>query len=1258
MTRPLDRHLDSDELEAIVMSPPLGVSNAVRLSKEAVQEAQHHVDSCQDCERKVQMHRSAQSAISLWGTRGQAPKGPNCSDETEWVRVAAGLVEETEAKERMNHAAQCGHCGPLLKSAVRRLSDETTLDEEAALTKLMSTRTVWQTQMARTLRNTSEPRRPGLSSTPFWKHVFFSPRPVFAAVAFATLVAVVWIGVRWQRPAAAERLIAQAYTERRTIDVRIRGARYSPVSDQRGLTFSDRPLPLKKADIAIDEKLLKTPNDPGWLQAKARVDMLEGGYPGASLLFDDAVKKLQRAIQANPDSPELLTDLGSAYFLRGRSNQPSDIKEAKPFFPKSLGQNSCNPPNSPGWAIDYMCAIDAFGKALSKNPDDPITLFNRALALEQVFLYAPAVEDWQHYLRIDPRGDWSTDARERLNKVQQKLILRENSLSEPILTPEDIAGAEVNSQLDEKIDERIEEYLKVATKEWLPKAFPGPGYKPSREASTALNRLSAIAVFRHDDMWLSDLLNHSRGSQFSEAAQALSDSIKSNERGDYSAGGIFAHRAAELFRLASNSAGQLRAMGEEVYSDHLLWEGSPCLSLLNTMRQPLQHVSYTWLQAQMSLETSNCAELVGDLGQYKRAISLGETQASAHKYDALYLRGLGFEAQAAASLGRANTSFALALYGLERFWTGHADLMKGYNFYTDLDAASDVLRLANLQVDISRQATDLIDNHPDGVLRAMAHRWYGYAAYSANMPELASSEFSRASTLFAAAPHTSGTTRDQVNAEIWLARLEVRRGDVEAAAERLQVVKEELDKSPSFGNEMGFYTSQADIGLFRSDSSTIESALRPAVFLAEWALNSFPSDGDRRMWAEETKDIYRDFVEWKLREGDDKAALELWEWYKAAELRARVRRTSEPGGTLDTADPPNPNDAPPLPSPLNVTPHLLGMHNATGVVYATFPDGIAVWTYDDRGVFSHWIATPSAAVKQAADQFQWLCSDPTSDLPALRRTARTLYDLLIKPVEGQIMAGRTLIIEPDDFLAPIAWEALLDAKDRYLVERSAIVLSPGLYRMLNLRTGPPITSDTQVLIVSVPRVAEVNSIPLTDVDTEAQAVARSFRATSWLQGTNATLSAIQREMQGKAIFHFAGHAVASAQRTGLLLDEIDPKSQEARVLNSESLSPGQVEDLQLAVLSACQTEASAVGSTTGTEGLTQRFLNAGVPHIVASRWDVDSSETAKLMKIFYARLLAGEDLANSLRYAQSTLMTMPASAHPYFWAAFELEGRN
>ena len=321
--------------------------------------------------------------------------------------------------------------------------------------------------MAEALRHTGEPLRAAEAGPSFWSGLFFWLRPAFAAAALAVLIAAVWIGVRWPRPAGAEELIAQAYTEQRTIDVRIRGAKYSPVRTDRGPTISnyDRPVRLQKADAVISENLLKNPGDPGWLQAKANADMLEGR-------FDDAVKRLQRAIDSKPDSPELLTDLGSAYFLRGRSNRPADIDKATPSFPKSLAQNSCNPANSPHWAVDYMCAIDSFGKALMKNPDDPVALFNRALALGDVFLYAPAVDDWQHYLRIDPQGDWSAEARERLTNVKHKVIQRENSLSEPMLTPEDIAEQMQTHSWRKRLTRGLKNISKWQRKSGCRKRFP------------------------------------------------------------------------------------------------------------------------------------------------------------------------------------------------------------------------------------------------------------------------------------------------------------------------------------------------------------------------------------------------------------------------------------------------------------------------------------------------------------------------------------------------------------------------------------------------------------------------------------------------------------------------------------------------------------------------------------------------------------------------------------------------------------------
>ena len=71
------------------------------------------------------------------------------------------------------------------------------------------------------------------------------------------------------------------------------------------------------------------------------------------------------------------------------------------------------------------------------------------------------------------------------------------------------------------------------------------------------------------------------------------------------------------------------------------------------------------------------------------------------------------------------------------------------------------------------------------------------------------------------------------------------------------------------------------------------------------------------------------------------------------------------------------------------------------------------------------------------------------------------------------------------------------------------------------------------MIVSVPVVEGEGLAPLADVDDEAQAVSQVFVASRWLHGSTATLARIRSELPGKSLFHFAGHAIASPQRTGL-----------------------------------------------------------------------------------------------------------------------------
>ena len=1227
MTRPLEKHLDDAELDALVSSPNR-VTGPDATSESILSDAERHAESCEDCNRKVQMHKHAQG--ELFGLNSSEPvqSGQECpQEEGDWLQVAAGLLPEDKAKELMNHAAQCGHCGPLLKNAAETLSDEVAPSEETLLASLSSARLDWQRNMASTLRDGVSERQQNPS---WWRAIFAWPTLAYAFAAVAAVAVVAWIGVRTLRPPSAEQLLAQAYTERRTLEVRIPGAKYAPVRVERSESGSnfDKPESLLKAEALIGENLRQHPNDPAWLRAKARAELLDTSYNDNVGRYDEPIKTLQRALEAEPDSPELLADIGSAYLLRA----------------ESVDQ-----------AIDYGRAVEFLGKALTRIPDDPVAVFNHALACEQLFLYAQAVDDWEHYLRIDPHGEWSDDARRRLTAVREKLHQHDQSMNEPLLTPTEIAAAKLDDEgFRNKIDPRIEEYLHVATTKWLPQAFPTNSGSSSNESVAALLTLSRILTERHHDSWLVDLLSQPRGTEFPSGIQSLAAALSANDRGDYSTARNSAHRAAKLLREAGNPAGELRANAEEVYSDHLLWEGEACISLLRSLDESLKGGDYGWLRAQMSLEQSNCASLVGDLGTYRSAISTGVREASAHQYTALYLRGLGFEALSAASLGDSTKSFSLACKGLATFWHGHIDVTKGYNLYTDLDAAASGLDQPNLQVALWREATALLDRDLDTLKRAMAHRWYGKAAYLANRPSLAESEFSKANALFAVSPQTAATTRDRLDAEVWQAKAEVLQGDLEQAANRLEQIEPSLYNAPSFDPEIGYYSAAAEIAMRRADPAATESALRSALFLAEWALNTFSTEEGRGQWAEQTRDAYRYAVEWKFRQGDANSALELWEWYRGAEVRSTERLGMGP--TRDSAmnAPPDPRNAPALPSPTVVASTVPGLREKTIVAYGTFSDGIAIWAYDDRGIFSYWVTTPPLYVRELAVRLQRLCSDPASDLTELRTTALSLYNLLIKPIEERLDPSRTLLFEPDDFLLAVPWDALVDGRGHYLGQRFATAVTPGIYRTMHLRAAAGIVAGSAALVVTVPFTPDL--APLNDAENEARSVAAMFSSARLLHGSEATLSAIRIALRGKAVFHFAGHAVATLQRSGLVLAENDPATNSPRLMDEHSIAPRDASDLQLAVLSACNTGREAESSSPGTEGLGDALLRAGVPHVIASRWKIDSSETAHFMKVFYQSSLAGNRPASALHEARAALASQPASAHPYYWSAFALQG--
>ncbi|MGA1982511.1 MAG: CHAT domain-containing tetratricopeptide repeat protein [Acidobacteriaceae bacterium] len=101
---------------------------------------------------------------------------------------------------------------------------------------------------------------------------------------------------------------------------------------------------------------------------------------------------------------------------------------------------------------------------------------------------------------------------------------------------------------------------------------------------------------------------------------------------------------------------------------------------------------------------------------------------------------------------------------------------------------------------------------------------------------------------------------------------------------------------------------------------------------------------------------------------------------------------------------------------------------------------------------------------------------------------------------------------------------------------------------------------------------------------------------------------------------------------------------------------------ELVVLSACNTGQGDVKNGEGVFGLRRALQEAGAQEVLMSLWSVPDQETLDLMKLFYAKWLAGMEIHEALKEAQLEMREQVKKSHdgkdlPYYWGAFVLVGR-
>jgi CHAT domain-containing protein len=111
-------------------------------------------------------------------------------------------------------------------------------------------------------------------------------------------------------------------------------------------------------------------------------------------------------------------------------------------------------------------------------------------------------------------------------------------------------------------------------------------------------------------------------------------------------------------------------------------------------------------------------------------------------------------------------------------------------------------------------------------------------------------------------------------------------------------------------------------------------------------------------------------------------------------------------------------------------------------------------------------------------------------------------------------------------------------------------------------------------------------------------------------------------------------------------DRPDTWADDGGILLGEDIVGRDLQRLELAVLSACETGLGDVAGGEGVFGLQRAFHVAGCKNVVASLWQVDDEATAALMNLFYARLWHPDEAKRlpplqALRQAQLALYRQP-----------------
>jgi CHAT domain-containing protein len=915
----------------------------------------------------------------------------------------------------------------------------------------------------------------------------------------------------------------------------------------------------------------------------------------------DAAVKIQRGLASHPGSVEWLDAQARASLYKGQFADPiKNLSAALEAHPENAGMLRTDlalayfeRAESEGRPIDYGTSIDLLSQVLRDTPGDVEAHFNLALVYGRLQMWREALDAWDQYLKLDASGDWPTEARK--NRATAEEHLHRRSALEPAASSD-------------------EESLRTATSEWL------PALSADSDAASKARDLAIRLEQGHRDHWLASMLESKGQPNFAAASKDLAEAIRANGINDVQAAELHALRARDSFARDRSEAGELRAALEQTYSMQRSSRGQECLALLKHESSRLVGRQYSWLEVQFAQEESACAGMSGnpeqDLAAATHAVELAQNAG----YHELYLRSLGFRASAYTKVGQFQEAWELDRTGLADCWNKGCQPARAQQFYYDMLLGAEAAQRWQLASALARESIRECTRMPNRSFEAIGRARLGALEARGGNPQEAARQLAQAEALFAALPQSNAVRLYRLYTAVGLA-------ETGPPRDALRMLESFEDTAGEVDNQViaaRYLRVRAELLAKTGREAEAERSLDDLLAVYQRGLDSLLSAGDRISWQEETAAGYRDLTRLELARGDIPAAYRSWHQYLSSPCAHPAQETPIPPGTAI-------------------------------LTYADLTDRVVLFVAAPEGVSAKFLASPR--LRTLIRNFADLCGDPARGLDGIRAAGADLFAAVLGPAEERLRGVSTLIVEADGDIARIPFTALpatqRGAPGAYLGDRYRILSRP-IARCDG--ASQQVATSGGVLVVSAPTIAEKwRSLfrPLPDARTEAEDIQRAFPSrTTILEGQDATLSAVESHLPGAAILHFAGHSFQRAAGVSLML----AGGASDGIWKAAHIDPRLLVSCRLAVFSACSTASPDRAKDGGSDDLVRAFLSAGVPQVVASRWNVNSKVTAAFMRVFYSRMARGETAADSLNASAQAIRGDSITEHPYYWAAFQLYG--